>query len=433
MSITHCHSGGSLVAHSHIAEPIGSSARSQPNIRRRPGRYRHVGLATLLAMALTTVAANAFAQLRDVPWGPNQYNANEFEVRRDALPDVLPMDQIELVVEASDEFCKPKSEKVFGIPMPVPVAPQAAFFCRQIETYLGAHAGALPVQLSRQIWSQRKVADQVAALAPPPQRRYVLLSRWRGYDPDVSPYGAVRRVRWVVEEVLWDTAEGRLLWHSLRNIHSNDDFEGGRIWGLQVMLRRHFEFTLPGVLTRRGAARVHAPVPGGRWIPAADIAGWQSDSRAAIAFTSSYSSTVGGVSDFTRSKVFLVRAADQAPYVFEKVQWASEDWMRQDLTLKMAITPSLDFGTHALLELPAGRYTIDPYDAERGKPFDIDLKAGDIAVVEFSRNMVGADGPKLSSIEAWKKTQARGRHAFLEDMRVLPAPWQVETWFIGPR
>jgi hypothetical protein len=32
---------------------------------------------------------------------------------------------------------------------------------------------------------------------------------------------------------------------------------------------------------------------------------------------SSYSSTVGGVRNFTRSKLFLVRAADEAPYVFE--------------------------------------------------------------------------------------------------------------------
>lgn len=85
--------------------------------------------------------------------------------------------------------------------------------------------------------------------------------------------------------------------------------------------------------------------------------------------------------------------------------------------------PSLDFGTQALLELSAGRYTIDPYDAERGKPFDIDLKPGDIAVVEFSRNRVGADGPELSNTDTWKKALARGRHAFLEDSRVLPAPW----------
>jgi len=86
MPTTHCHRSGLPGAHSGTEKAVGRLARSQPLARRRLDRYRHFTLATLLVLTLATVAVNAFAQLRDAPWGHAQYNANEFEVRRDALP-----------------------------------------------------------------------------------------------------------------------------------------------------------------------------------------------------------------------------------------------------------------------------------------------------------------------------------------------------------
>ena len=190
-------------------------------------------------------------------------------------------------------------------------------------------------------------------------------------------------------------------------------------------------FALPATLARRGELRSHAPVPGGRWVAAAQMEGWQSDSRAAIAFVNSYASS-SRVRDFPRGTVFFVRAVDQAPYVMQRLDWASEARMRADSTVHLAITPLIDYGSHAMLELPPGRYVIDPYDPERTQALEIDLKAGEMAVVELSRKLIGADGPELADIKTWKKALARGRHAFLEDLRVLPDPWQIQCWFVGP-
>ena len=411
-------------------DPAGSAAPKQPPARVHLSFCRRLDLALMLVLALTTASPGAVAQLRDAPWGPNQSNANDLEIRRDALPAELPVDEIEVVVEASDEYCKPKSSKLLGISIPVPVAPAASFFCQQMAAYLNVHAGALPVQLSRQIWSKRKAADQVAGLDVALQRRYVLLSRWRAYDVEMNPYGLVPRMRWVVEEVLWDRAESKPLWHALRNIYTNDVYEGGRVWGIQLNLRRYFEFTLPATLSSRGVARAHAPVPDGRWIATEQITGWQSTSRAAIAFVNSYAGP--GVRDFRRSKSIRVRSATQAPYLAGKVDWASDAWMRMGHPPETATTPPMDFGTHALLEVPPGRYVIDPYDPSRAKALELDLKPGEIAVIEFSRKVVGADGPELADIKTWQKELARGRHAFLEDSRVLPDPWQIESWFFEP-
>jgi len=386
--------------------------------------------ALLFALSLTALAPTAFAQLREAPWGPKQYNAADLEVRRDALPDELPADQIEVVVEASDEYCKPKSTRMLGISIPVPVEPAATFFCGQIQAYLDGPAGAVPVRLSRQIWTQRKVADQVAALDVAPERRYLALSRWRPYDVAMNSAGLVPRMRWVVEEVLWDRVDSKLLWHALRNIYTDDAYEGGRIWGMRLHLRRYFAFTLPATLSRRGEVRNHAPVPGGRWVPSEQMAGWQSASQSALAFVNTYSSP--GLRDFTRSKFIRIRAQAQAPYVSTKVDWASEAWMRLEHPPEKALTPAMDYGTHAMLEVPPGRYVVDPYDVARGKPLEIELKPGEVVVIEFTRNLVGADGAALADIKTWQKMLTRGRHAFLQDARALPEPWQVETWFTSP-
>jgi len=377
---------------------------------------------------LVTASPLVLAQLREAPWGPDQYNAKDFEARLDALPDELPADQIDVVVEASDEFCKPKSTKLLGISMPVPVAPAATFFCQKMAAYLDGYAGKLPVRLSRQIWTQRKVADHVAALDLPVQRRYVLLSRWRAYDVGMNAYGLVPRMRWVVEEALWDRTDNRTLWHALRNVYTDDVYEGGRIWGMQIYLKRYFEYTLPSTLGNRGTVRNHAPVPDGRWISAGQMTAWQSDARAAIAFVNNHTSP--GPRDLLRSKSIRIRAEAQAPYARGKVEWASEEWMRLEYPPEMALTPPMDYGSHALLEVPAGRYVIDPYDQQRGKPLELSLKAGELVVIELSRSLVGPDGSQVADLDTWRKAMARGRHAFLEDGRVLAQPWQVESWFV---
>ncbi|MCY4744567.1 hypothetical protein NYO99_06235 [Pelomonas sp. UHG3] len=384
----------------------------------------------LLALLLTAPAAQA--QLREAPWGPNQYNAHDLEVRRDALPDTLATEDIEVVVEASDEYCKPRFTKLIGISVPIPVAPGVEFFCRQLATYADSHAGALPVRLSRQTWQQRDVGAHVAQLDVPAQRRHVLLSRWRIYDAETNPYGLVPRMRWTVEEALWDRTEQRLLWHALRTIYTDDVYEKGRIWGMQLHLKRYFAYTLPSMLGQRGQTRAHAPVPGSQWVAPADIAGWRSDTQGAIAFVNNHFTS--GLRDFRRSKVFDLRPADQ-PYVappIKKDWWASEAWMKDEHPPIPGITPPMDPFTHALLAVPPGRYVIDPYDRERGKPLELDVQAGAVVVVEFRRALVGADGPVLADDKTWQKALAQGPHAFLADSRPLPPNRRVEAWFTSP-
>ncbi len=166
-------------------------------------RVRRPLAGVLLAVLLS--APTAQAQLRDAPWGPNQNKAYDLEVRRDTLPDTLPAEEIEVVVEASDESCKPRSTKLMGISLPVPVAPGAPFFCQHIATYVNSHAGALPVRLSRQTWLLRDVAAHMAALDVPVQRHHVLLSRWRIYGIETNAYrptSGIRRTERVAPKLL---------------------------------------------------------------------------------------------------------------------------------------------------------------------------------------------------------------------------------------
>jgi hypothetical protein len=384
-----------------------------------------------MLLALMLAAPTARAQLRDAPWGPNQYNAYDLEVRRDTLPDTLAAEDIEVVVEASDEYCLPRSAKFMGISLPVPVAPAVPFFCRQIATYVEGSAGALPVRLSRQTWQLRDVAAHVAALDVPVQRRQVLLSRWRPYDAETNAYGLVPRMRWVVEEALWDRTAQRLLWHALRVIYTDDVSEAGRIWGMQLHLKRYFAYTLPGVLGKRGLTRAHAPVPGAQWVAAADMAGWRSDTQGAIAFMNSYDTS--GVRRLPRGASFPLRPADQPAETRARMEWASEAWLKDEHPPKSGQTPRMDSNTHALLSVPHGRYVIDPYDRERGRPIEFDVKAGATVVVNLTRALIGADGPVLADDKVWQKALARGGpHAFLADSRPLPPDRRVETWFTSP-
>lgn len=381
-------------------------------------------------LALLLASSAAQAQLRAAPWGPNQYNAHDLDVRRDALPDTLPTEDIEVVVEASDEYCKPRSKKLLGVSLPVPVAPGVEFFCAQLATYADSHAGALPLRLSHQTWQLRDVAAHVAQLDVPAQRRHVLLSRWRIYDTETNAYGLVPRMRWTVEEALWERTGQRLLWHALRTVYTDDVYEKGRIWGLQLHLKRYFAYTLPSMLGQRGQTRAHAPVPGSQWVAPADIAAWRSDTQGAIAFVNNHFTS--GRRNFPRSKVFLLRPADQPAEPLAKVDWASEAWMKDEHPPKAGRTPPMDSNTHALLAVPPGRYVIDPYDRERGKPLELDVRPGAMVVVEFTRPLVGADGPVLADDKTWQNALAQGPHGFLADSRPLPPNRRVEAWFTGP-
>jgi hypothetical protein len=388
------------------------------------------GVLFALLTILALMASPANAQLREAPWGPYQFAASDFDVRLDALPDVLVPDEIEVVVEVSDEYCQPRHKKLLGISLPVPVAPETAFFCRHLATHLAGPTGPLPVRASRQTWTQRNPGELVAALDPAPQRRYVLLSRWRFYEGVVSQYGVVQEVRWVVEELVWDRHEGHPVWHGLRTINTNDDFKGGKVLGMQLHLRRHFHFTLHALLTARAAVRHHAPVPSSQWVAADQMAGWTSTSRSAIAFVNNYSSP--GRRRFSRSHAFPVRADAQAPQARVGVDWGSEAWMQWGQTPGLAATPPMDYRSHALLELPPGRYLVGSEDPALPKPLLVEVAAGELAVVELSRKLVGADAAERADLKTWQTALTRGRHAFLEDRRVLAEPWQVDTWFQLP-
>jgi hypothetical protein len=140
----------------------------------------------LCALWLVWMSAAQAQPLRLAPLGPNQLASRDLEVRFDRLPDQLPADQIEVVVEASDEYCKPKTYKVMGITLPVPVMAHATFFCQVLEAYgLQGESKHRP-RLSRQIWQERDIASHVAQLDVPPSERYLALTRrgeTRGHAP----------------------------------------------------------------------------------------------------------------------------------------------------------------------------------------------------------------------------------------------------------
>jgi len=362
--------------------------------------------------------------LRDAPFGPEQRASRDLEVHVDALPDVLDVDQIEVVVEVSDEYCKPKFTKLMGITLPVPATPHAPFFCKAIETYAETSPQGRSPLLSRQIWRERSVAAHVAQLDVPLGKRYVVLTRWRGLG------GVTKSGRWVVEEALWDREQGRLLWLALRSVYTDDEFKKGSVWGMALNLKRYYEYLLPATLGQRGAVRDHAPVPGSRWVPVAEIPTWSSDQRAAIALANAY--FTAGDRWPGRAWQFPIRAADQAAFVLKRFEWGQESWFQSALLPESAATPPTDVRTHALLEVPPGTYWVHT-DGWLKYGMEIEVKAGQMIVVKMTRSLVGPDLPVIEDAAWWSKwlTQT-GRHGFLEDRRPPTPNVFVETWFARP-
>jgi hypothetical protein len=309
---------------------------------------------------------------------------------------------------------------------------RTSFFCKTVEAYVSATPPANPLLLSRQIWQERNIAAHVAQLDVPLNKRYLALTRWRAYGGAPPHYAtmAIQSGRWVVEELLWDREQGRLLWLALRGLYTDDIYEQGRVWGLDLYLKRYYQHQLPAVLTRRGEVRSHAPVAGGRWVPAAEIPTWSSSERAAIALVNTY---VGPGDRWPgRDRRFLIRAEDQAPHVFQKFQWGEASWFQHEITPEMAVTPRLDYLTHAVLEVPPGRYVIES-SAVGGTSKSLELAAGTMTVVNLTRKLIGADEFDVEDMAWWSKwLQTRSRHAFLEDQRPALELVFVETWFQVP-
>jgi hypothetical protein len=157
---------------------------------------------------------------------------------------------------------------------------------------------------------------------------------------------------------------------------------------------------------------------------------WSSERNAAIALVNTY--TRSGDRWPGRSRRVAVRAADQAPFVRKKFEWGKESWFQHELSPQLAVLSDLDYLTHALLEVPPGRYVLDPFDSEQTS-MTVDLTAGQLIVVNVTRKFIGADEPVLEDLAWWAKWQSdRGRHAFLEDPRPVVPNVFVETWFMVP-
>lgn len=413
------------MANHKAATPI---KRVQGLAKRLARPLQHLFGGVVLACLLSaSMATRVHAQSGKTAADVDQYNAHDLEVKIDRLPDEIAAADIEMVVEASDSRCKPKPVKLLGISVPAVPPAATSHFCGQLEAYLGKHPGPIPMQLSRKDWTFRKVADQVQNLDVPLARRYVLLSIWRQQDSEVDAYATVRKVRWVVEEALWDRDTRAVLWHSLRNIYWDDHYEGGKVWGAQIELRRHFAFRLPANLMHRALVRQHAPVPGGRWVPAADVESWQSETKAAIGFVNTH---IGNTPrTYYRGISFPIRAESQPRYLSERHVWGEDESMRKENIPILGLTPPFDIRTYGLLEVPPGRYVVDVSYPEGHPPIILDLKAGQTEVVEYSRAFFGPDVPKVADVETLRKAMVRGPHAFLQDSRVLSEQWQVQTWF----
>lgn len=81
----------------------------------RRALFRRLRVAPLLGVLGVLLPALTSAQTKEPQREPFQYSARDLEVRLDSLPDDIPAEQIEILLEASDIRCKPGYTKFLGM------------------------------------------------------------------------------------------------------------------------------------------------------------------------------------------------------------------------------------------------------------------------------------------------------------------------------
>ena len=353
--------------------------------------------AAAVAMLMATTAP-ATAQQAPAP-EPNWQGLRSYQVWHDELPERLDPAQVEVVVLSPDERCKPPGRTgPFGLPLPPLIDPTTQTLCRQLEAFVQAPPEPLPlpVRLATQALSTRQPAAIVAALQPAPQRRYVALVAWH--------WQAVQRdTHWLFEEAVLDRETGRWIWHAAR---AHDVLLLDAKWTQETARRtlhallRH---ELPRDLLGRNWWRDAVPLPGSRWVPAAEMATWQPGERAGLALLNSYN--VPPVHQAQRAAK-LWPAGTPEPAEPQGVDWSTWTTVRSPQA-----TPLLPTGTLALLDLPPGAYAVRVGTAVE----TLRLEPGRVTTLHMVRPLVGNSVAIAQEPETWWRAQAqapRWRHAF---------------------
>jgi hypothetical protein len=268
--------------------------------------------------------------------------------------------------------------------------PMALALCKRIDSFIAKPPLPLPMatRAAAQASGSRSVSETAVALAPAPTRRYLALVRW--------DHSLRADLQWHFEEAVYDRQEQRWIWHAARGY----DVSTHRDWRERSeieTLTSYLVHDLPSDLLNRGWWRSDLPVPDSRWVPQAEIAGWQPGARAALALANTYAGSMP-LSEYRRLEIRPVDAADE-PDV--RPTDPSQRRPRQ----RAQRTPLLPPATHALLDLPPGDYLVRVYDEA---PERISLAPGQTRVINIHRAAAFTGTARTFEDAAWWQARLLG-------------------------
>ncbi len=341
------------------------------------------------------LAAPAFAQP-----APSLRGLRALEVWRDELPERIGRDELEVVVLSPDSRCRPPPLRgPLGLTADA-LDPVTGVLCRRLESFAAA-PWPMPLRVHTAAVATRTPAGVVAALAPAPTRRYVALVHWEWA-------AAGRDVDWMFELALVDRSDGRWLWHGARihNVSTLREFqERDLLHALQALLQHE----LARDLLSPGWWREQVPVPGARWVMPADLAAWRPEAgRAGLVVANTYAAVPASV----ESRLLKLWPADQAE-VNDEAALRQGGRAQYSTVPRAQSTPLIAPATHAMLDLPAGRYRM----STGREPQDLALEPGTLTVLRIERGAFNAT-TLAPEPEAWwrgRLAEKRLRHAFLAE------------------
>lgn len=358
------------------------------------------GMLVTLALVPTLSVAQAVPVPPQAPFRPQ-------EVLRDELPDALAATDVTIVVEGSDEQCRPQGPRLPLIGN-APLAPHQRA-ARAVCARLAAEpAGAGPARLLLPArFADKSVAAAVAqAQGAGAATRYVALLRWHAQLADSM-------LTWHVEEAVVDTRDGSWRWHASRRLDAGVDErapDAALATAAGGLVTAYLGQRLPSALLRRGAERQPEGSLGGRW----------ETSEALTRPVAAGSARIVVVGDY-HSPRYPVEG-DSRPLVLTRVG-------------EPPATATLAAPRFSVASLAVAPGTYDAWalwGTQRRDETRQVLGDGGELVLRVYRGLGNATSLEVRD-RAWldDTLAQRLRHAFLADART-PRSFTHATWFVGP-
>lgn len=358
------------------------------------------GLLWTMVLAPTLALAQAVPLPPAAPFRP-------LEVLRDELPDTLAATDLSVVVEASDEQCRPQGPRL-PLVGNAPLQPHQRA-SRALCARLGAEpaaGGPVRVLLPARFADRSVAAAVTQAQGAGATTRYVALLRWHAQL-------AESMLTWHLEEVVVDTRDGRWLWHASRRMdaiadeRAPDPALANAAGGL---VTAYLGQRLPSALLRRGAERQPEGSLGGRWETPDALARPVPAGSARIVVVGDYHSPRYPVE------------GDSRPLVLTRVGEAPA-------------TATLAAPRFSVMSLAVAPGTYDAWalwGTQRRDETRQVLPDGGELVLRVHRGFGNATSLEVRD-RAWldDALAQRLRHAFLADSRT-PRSFTHATWFVGP-